>query len=541
MAVTPRSDCDKRLELELREAEGASLHPIEREWMADHCVVCEACEIERDVLSVLADDEGPGAALELDELSRRRLVEEIVARADAIIFEDDLDLEEPKNSGRVPRAWKFVAIGAAAAVFFLAFGFWKFQSTRFTQNASPSAEVVRGLPPAPEMSGGFALISGDVSVEGTSASFDGRLNFGQRLQTGQGRAVVALPTGIQLSIGPETEAGLEMPDEDHLEIILAQGDLLASVDPAREGPLLSVVTPSGRVRVTGTVFSVTSRDERMDVRVLRGKVEVEDSNDRVHKLRAGKALSLGDGSGQRGLEEIEEESLWVDVERFEVLSAEDEALVEIGSVPSGALVEIDGRFLGATPLVAAVRPGHRRLTLKIGEDEMIRELIDVGSGAYLSRMFDLHALGDGQIDKDDEPKQPESIARRAVKPSARDLLAQAQKQRSSQNWKAAASSFKRLLREHPQSAEAMAGRVSLGLIELEKLGSPAGALKRFDSYLSSRGRCPLAQEALYHKARAERAMGRFEAEKRTLEQFVNSFPKAIQIPQVQKRLRQLNG
>ncbi len=540
MAVTPKSECDKRLELELGKAEGASLHLEQEQWLSDHCVVCEACEIERDVLSVLADDTGPGAARELDELSRRRLVEDIVARADALIFDDELDSEEPPKAGRFSMATRFAAIGAAAAVVLLTFGVWKFQRAPSLQLQAPPAQMAHSVPPAQDISGGFALISGDVSVEGIAASFDGRLELGQLLETGQGRAVVALPTGIQLSLGPETKASLDRPDEDHLEIILTRGDLLASVDPARQGPLLSVVTPSGRVRVTGTVFSVTSREERMDVRVLRGKVEVEDGGDKVHKLRAGKALSLGNGSEQRGLEELEEESLWVDVERFELLSAQDEALVEIGSVPSGALVEIDGCFLGATPLLAAVRPGHRRLTLKVGKDEMVRELIDVGSGAYLSRMFDLHDLDAGAADEEAKLKLSENRGSPEARLSAPDLLRRAQKQRRATNWRAAAASLKRLVREHPRSAEAMTGRVSLGVIELEKLRSPASALRRFNSYLSSRGRGPLAQEALYHKARALRTMGRFKDEKQTLEQFVDRFPKAIQITQIQNRLEQLD-
>jgi hypothetical protein len=79
-------------------------------------------------------------------------------------------------------------------------------------------------------------------------------------------------------------------------------------------------------------------------------------------------------------------------------------------------------------------------------------------------------------------------------------------------------------------------RVSLGTLELDRLGQPAAALRSFEAYLAARPRGPLAEEAAHGRAQALRALGRTCDEIRALRAFLRDHPAALHHRRAARRL-----
>lgn len=101
----------------------------------------------------------------------------------------------------------------------------------------------------------------------------GQPTYELSLSTNRGQLLAhSLPDGTQLDLGPLTAATVTYY-RDRREVRLQQGEVRLQVQPQADRPL-EVGTPSGRVRVLGTTFSVSERDGRMRVSVAEGKVAV---------------------------------------------------------------------------------------------------------------------------------------------------------------------------------------------------------------------------------------------------------------------------
>jgi ferric-dicitrate binding protein FerR (iron transport regulator) len=134
---------------------------------------------------------------------------------------------------------------------------------------------------------------------------------------------------------------------------------------------------------------------------------------------------------------------------------------------------------------------------------------------------------------------PGAPAPSASAESAGELLSRAREQRASGSMKDAAKAYRRLIGEHPGSAEAHTARVALGQLELSSLSNAAAALAQFTEYLRRGG--PLEQEARYGQVRALAALGRAAEERRAIEAFLAKYPKAMQSAALKDRLKTLGG
>ena len=152
------------------------------------------------------------------------------------------------------------------------------------------------------------LLSGDVQVGELGAGLGDRLKSGDRLKTTEGRAVVSLAKGISLSLGTATDLKVNWED-DSIEVEMGQGQIQAYVEPGMDHPRFGIMTARGRIEVTGTIFSVAAGDDSVQVRVLRGEVEIEDRGGRQRHLGKGGATELGN-SKVWTLSSDEEKSLW---------------------------------------------------------------------------------------------------------------------------------------------------------------------------------------------------------------------------------------
>jgi len=516
--------CDQLLAIDLARAEGRELTQHEVEAYESHLASCKLCRSERRALDALADEGGPAESL--DDIARRRFVDEVLVRA------DDPVADEPSLDDRGRRATRRLVIGAVAA---LAAAVAIVLTIVVLGGGDTPAGSPESVAPT-AVAGRVVLVTGDRSTM-ASIEVGAKLAPGGRVSAGSGRTVVVLPSGITLSLAPRSRARAHELDEQAMEVELERGELLVSAVPGRDGPRFRVLTRNGAVTVTGTVFVVDDDADRVEVRVIRGRVSVDDDLGSAERpLGPNEATVLGQGQ-LRSVSREESADVWSEIEAFDLLDPGAGAVLEIRSVPSGAEVSVDGVVLGRTPVMAAVRAGHRKLELTLAGREPVRELVDVSDGETVARLYDLHPVEQAMaaVDQDaDAGGERKGSAAPAEGPA--DLLARAQELRSDRDWTGAAAAYRELIRRFPSSAQASSALVSLAQVELGKLGKPGKALKRFDAYLSRHPNGPLALEALLGKARALRAMGRVAEERAALERFLQRYPGALQAGEARRRL-----
>jgi ferric-dicitrate binding protein FerR (iron transport regulator) len=544
----PTKECERASNIKFKCDAGLFVEPEQQRFVDEHLATCPDCKLEQAVFDIAAkEDDNTGALPVFDDLTRRRYTDDIIARADELQFGTGA-AEDNNTNSRARHARVYALVGGLIAASFAAVFIWtaspppQIDSTPIQNTSVVAKNTEHGL------NGRFVLLAGEVQIGRRNAAIGDLLMSGDHIETQDGRAAVSLPEEINLSVGPQTRLRVERSVNAEISVFVEHGQIQVALSPRGKRPSFQVITDKGRVNVTGTIFSVNAQARSVEVRVLRGKVEVTESNGRMRHLGTHGAMSLG-SSRMWTISEKEEQDLWREVRVLELLDSEDNTVVDIHSRPAGAMVAIDSVLLGQTPISAAVRTGYRNIALSIGGKTVAQELIDVTSGTRLSRVFDLSSVSsEATASKDSQSESRHSAKDRGAgmgaesdepKVSASELLDQAQNLRAERDWLGATATYRRLIGSYPGTDEARASLVSLGEIELDKLGDPAAALRHFRRYLDTGKRGPLVQEAMFGKAGAFHALGRPDAERQTLELFLERFPSAIQANQVQRRLVEL--
>jgi len=543
------TNCNEIHEIWVEEATGRPLTSSERALVETHLADCRACRLEAEAAAAVRLDGTPGPASDLDDLSHRRWVDDVLARAERA-GDRPAARAERQQTGSAP-IYRIGFFVAAAAVVALVAGAVIWASIE-EHGTSPAQEPIASRPAPTALTGQLLLAAGDVRLDGAPATGAGRLAAGITANVGQGRTVLDLGTGITLLAEERTEIEIAALDTSSIEVRLERGRVMAEVDPARSGPPFAVATRDGRVVVSGTAFAVEADEERALVSVFRGSVRVEDG---VHE---GRKVRLGEGAilGQPGVSHLtdEDEAAAAEVlHAFDMLSAERATRLDIQSLPADATVVVDGVELGRTPLEVSIRSGHRRLELRLEGYETVRELLELVPGADASRVFDLvgtatqpgDEIAAGPVTVERPDRRARETAAAAETGSAPlgpgDLLERAQAFRVARDWGNAVAAYNELLGQYPGSAQALNSLVSIGDIQLDHLSQPGRALESFDAYLARTRKGTLAQEAAFGRARALRALGRTAEEIRALEAFVAEFPSAIQVDRARRRLEELAG
>lgn len=94
-----------------------------------------------------------------------------------------------------------------------------------------------------------------------------------RITTGLSASHLALP-GLNLDVAPESAVVVGTETAEGMLLVLDHGSIVCEVAPRDEHAPLIVLAGATRVRVIGTRFSVTRLDERAQVKVFEGTVEV---------------------------------------------------------------------------------------------------------------------------------------------------------------------------------------------------------------------------------------------------------------------------
>lgn len=538
------SDCD-RLEQLVLALDVASLSDADRAFQEAHLASCGACRSELAVLEELRFDGTASAAPVLDEFSRRRVIHDIVAAAGQGIT----PAVKPARAGGTNRRWVWASAGLAAClVAALTITLWPRPAHQPIRQAAvrPDAVVARVL-----------LRAGDALLERAPLRLDDRLRPGQRLESRSGRAALRLPQGSTLLVDAETEISLDHLARDRVQIMLARGELMASVTRRRKRQVFEVRTPSGRITVKGTAFSLYATRNYTLLRVLRGVVVALEPGKKPREVRPGRlvvlgnavAASLSDRLGAAGQQRIAR-VLWLLPPADTVRR---HATLNLRTKPPGATVLVDSTPVGITPLAARLEPGQRRVTVRLAGYDTVQESLPLEPGKTTDRHFELEpsrmaAKRSGPAEPPGpardtppslSPKRPNTVAKAQTVPTARELLERAQSHRVARRWSGATKAYRELIRRYPSTPEGSAALVSLGIILLGPGRDAAGALRAFGRYLALTRRGDLAQEATYGRARALRRLGRAAAEITTLRDFLKRWPRALQAPQARKRLRQL--
>ena len=481
-SASPERACRDIERLLLDAAAGRPLTEADRARIAVHRADCPHCRAEAAAAALLAqDDEGP--ADPLDEVNQRRLVNAVLAEAARPEAAPDI------APAARPR-WRLVAAVAAGVLVAGALATWwalgrDAAHRGHAPEADRTAEVAR-----------FLLRVGEVDVDRPGAQ--GAPTGATSITVGRGQAVLGLEDGSRVHLGAHTRIRVQRLDPSAVILRLQRGTLLARVRPLPGRRPFRVVTPSATVRVTGTVFQVVVTPRATRVTVTRGHVQVQASGHPPRSVRAGSTAQTRESGPLivRPTRPQERQQVHAERQVLERLQP-GRPVAPAPARPSAARVPPKK---APAPPTAAPKPTR-------------------GTSAT----------------RPTAARNPPPAPRR----SAHELLMDARQHRAARRWGPAVAAYRRLLSEHPRSAEARTSRVALGLILLQHRGDAVGALRLFEEYLARTRTGPLAQEAAYGRIRALHRLGRSAAERAACTRFLRRYPRALAAPLVRRRLEAL--
>ncbi len=489
-----------------------------------HLNECDECRLEARVIEHIQLDDSSSPAPHLDDLARRRWLDDVLKRIDS----DELTPSENRQLSD-GESWfkdrrKFIA-WAAAAAFVVFMGGWAFGLISVTTDRTLKKESTTPIDPI-GLSGQILLSSGDVSFHNEAGAKASILETGHRIEVGKGRVVAALSKFVTIIAETDTIIHVSQLDSNSTAIKLFSGRILGKVIQNENSTPFYVHTDLGRVVIVGTTFSIAKDELGCQVEVFSGKVEVQEKDGQIRNVGVGQGTRLG-RERVFTLQQDRIASANSAIELTRLLDSTKGVLLEINSSPINADVVIDEVLLGTSPLIAMIRPGFRTLELRMDDHESVVEVLDLTNGAGYSRTFVLPKS---------ETEGPLQKARPAkmTAPSPKALFKQAQAYRKVRGWSRAADTYKELNRRYPNEPEALSSLVSLGLIQLEHLNRPKAALKSYNTYLSRSPTGSLAQEAAFGRIMALKTLGRKSQFHKALEEFLKDFPGAIQTSRVQR-------
>jgi TolA-binding protein len=203
--------------------------------------------------------------------------------------------------------------------------------------------------------------------------------------------------------------------------------------------------------------------------------------------------------------------------------------VDVSTDGSTVARVVEGKVLAYAGAENSAQPIHFGQALRLGERQP-RAL------SALEREADLALLAPSGVN--DRGASPESSPSKSPSPSSdstgsRETLEYARSLRASGDLRRAVEVYRKIHAESPRSASGRTALVSLGELLLS-LHDAQAALNAFDSYLAGGG--ALAQEAMFGRARALRALNRPAEERAAISRFLAAYPEAPQGRVLRSRL-----
>jgi TolA-binding protein len=304
------------------------------------------------------------------------------------------------------------------------------------------------------------------------------IRAGSRLQAGDEPLCLLIEPAVRACLSPRGELKVADLTLSQRRLELIRGRLVTSLDRQPAGSTFSVSSGITTVTAVGTIFTVEVPGDHGNVvvRVLEGKVEVRSHVEPARVLHARESLVFG----SQALGSVSSQEEVGDLALLRVEPQPSSAAASAGSpVPPVPSAEIPAKSEG--PKVSAPAA---------------------------------------------EPLDPSALLREAVEQRAQGRFADA------------ARAYRQLVTQYPSSSEARAALVSLGDLQLSRLGQPEAALRSFDAYLKNGDR-GLRQEAEYGRIRALRALGRSQDEAKAIERLLERYPAGVHAESMRARLASL--
>lgn len=307
--------------------------------------------------------------------------------------------------------------------------------------------------------------------------------------TETGSACVSTTTRVTSCLDARSDARFTVDDARELRVELTQGKLLSQLEKQPENRPFTVQTPAGRITAKGTTFSVTVEDvSHVTVVLHEGRLWLETPTKASAILEAPASATLNGTITTHPLEvaAIDRDRALLERTRLSFSSRDGATAtrLEVTTEPEAATVTLDGTVLGPTPLSAF-------------------------------------------------PSEPITPTSKPTPITAVELLERAQQARAQGKYSLCAGLYRQLLATHPGSNEARVSMVSLGELELQKLGHPALALRAFEQYLTVGG--SLIREARYGRIEALERLGRGAEALTHAQAFVSDYPKSIQADTLRRK------
>ena len=315
-----------------------------------------------------------------------------------------------------------------------------------------------------------------------------------------------IASGVEMVSCGQTGAAVHVADSGEVRLLLKEGAVALHVDPSRERKTpVWVETPSGRVRVKGTVFGVYVNGDESGVEVFRGAVAVYSS------VQPTAAFDVG--AGQHA-----------DFRDTGPLPIDDNPRTRILAKSLQTVSSGDTIVPGKVPMSRVSPSEAGDVVEKMRQDDTAAR--------------ETHSEPTDSGRRTVTPVRPRTADAAAI--AVDELLQRAQLSLIDSDWNGAAGWYQKVLRQYPGSPQAATVRISLARLELRHLGRPARALKHYKAYRKRSPKGPLAEEALFGIAESYRVLGATDNERRALQQFIEQFPGSTLSSRVRKRLQQLS-
>lgn len=203
--------------------------------------------------------------------------------------------------------------------------------------------------------------------------------------------------------------------------------------------------------------------------------------------------------------------------------------VDVSADGSTVARVVEGKVISLAGTESTAQPIHAGQALRLGEQQP-RALSAPEREADLA-LLSLSGPIQRSVSPDSSVAKPGGSGGGGAAPA--DMLEYARSLRARGDLARAAEVYRKIHAASPASASGRAALVSLGELLLT-LHDPRGALNAFDSYLAGGG--ALAQEAMFGRARALRALNRPSEERLAIERFLAAYPEAPQRRVLRARL-----
>lgn len=259
-------------------------------WKSD----VENQKFDRAMIDAFNDDPACGAFGEIEELRRRRMMNEILAATPRVKTVRESEVVDGRGTA-AKRLW----IAAAVIVGLIGAGLLVKEKVFSASKDITIAETESYF-------GEVFEENGNIFMDGRLSSLHAPIPVGKSIRTQEGNARLRLPTGIEWWMSGGSTGKIESAGEQKIDVAVLNGENWFRVDPTREGPAFTVKTPLGKIHVTGTIFVVRTTPEDVTVALLKGEVWVTRNSNERNLVKTGYLFHLSDGT-QSPLSDIEEQ------------------------------------------------------------------------------------------------------------------------------------------------------------------------------------------------------------------------------------------